>query len=73
MLELWTIGYLWTDRISNELFGDWKDWLNALVMAGEVVVPLDSALTDPNSEVQLHIFADASIGAYAAVANQAPT
>lgn len=69
--NIWRSGIDWDEEIKDEHFLLWKKWLRLLPTIREVKIPrtyfVGFNLTS-TSEVELHIFCDASEEAYATVA-----
>lgn len=69
--EIWRSGVQWDQQIGDEQFEKWRRWLKELSKVESVSIPrCYRLLTSPDATntIQLHIFVDASIDGYAAVA-----
>ncbi|XP_076396739.1 uncharacterized protein LOC143265933 [Megachile rotundata] len=69
MQEIWRSGINWDDQLREEDFIRWRKWVSMIDRVKECRMPRCYALTKSReSEAQLHVFCDASLTAYAAVA-----
>ncbi|XP_062712316.1 uncharacterized protein LOC115269769 [Aedes albopictus] len=69
--DVWRAGIQWDQTISNEQWERWQKWIAVLRHVSTIQIPrcyFMNATAQYYKEVQLHIFVDASEGAYAAVA-----
>ena len=67
--EIWCSGIGWNAPLKDEQFNKWLTWLESLQKIGECKLPRCFLRIDNEiANVQLHIFCDASLKAYAAVA-----
>ena len=67
MQEMWTAGVGWDEPLPDDLSAKWKAWSGELTNLSSFQVP--RCLRRPNpKDTQLHVFSDASRGAYSAVA-----
>ena len=67
--EIWCSGIGWNAPLKDEQFNKWLTWLESLPKIGECKLPrCFLRISDEIVNVQLHIFCDASLKAYAAVA-----
>ncbi|XP_017469386.1 PREDICTED: uncharacterized protein LOC108361296 [Rhagoletis zephyria] len=68
--KLWQLSVDWHEAIPREIHEVWFQWYKSLESLSEFSVPRCYHLnfTDPSTQIQLHIFVDASELAYAAVA-----
>ncbi len=67
--ELWRHDIGWDDEISGEYLDAWREWLVSAEKISDVRVDrCYMSLKEPVSEIQLHIFCDASESAYGTVA-----
>ena len=67
--ELWRLDIGWDDKITGEHLDTWHEWLqNATKIPTIHVNRCYVSLKEPISEIQLHIFCDASESAYGTVA-----
>lgn len=65
--EVWKIGCDWDDEVPQEVFAKWAQWMNALKGINNLRIPrCYSAHITNATEIQLHVFADASEVAFAA-------
>ena len=67
MQEIWTAGIDWDDALPDNLQVKWNAWITELPDLTEFSIPRCLRLPEP-VEMILHVFADASKDAYAAVA-----
>ena len=67
MQEMWLAGLDWDHVLPSHLATKWKKWVSELPDLSQFTIPRPLRLADPVS-VELHVFSDASKGAYAAVA-----
>ncbi|XP_055543571.1 uncharacterized protein LOC129729114 [Wyeomyia smithii] len=68
--EIWRAGIGWDDVIPESLSEKWEKWLEILPKVQDVSIPrCYRSLTqlDPQTNIQLHTFVDASLSGYAAV------
>jgi len=67
--EIWRSGLSWDEELNAELFQKWRSWLEELQGITDVKIPRCYSLQIPRaSDIQLHVFCDASEKAFAAVA-----
>ncbi|XP_058820084.1 uncharacterized protein LOC131682540 [Topomyia yanbarensis] len=69
--EIWRSGTHWDEAIRSDLFAKWRTWLKLLPEVETVRIPRCYRLTtstNRNTDVQLHIFVDASETGFGAVA-----
>jgi hypothetical protein len=67
MQEIWAAGLEWDDVLPAELDSKWKTWISEFQELPNVTIPLCLRNALPTN-IQLHMFSDASKAAYAAVA-----
>ncbi|XP_055612959.1 uncharacterized protein LOC129759515 [Uranotaenia lowii] len=69
--DIWRAGTQWDEEINDQVFEKWTRWIDQFPLIADLQVPrcyyLDATETLYNN-LELHIFADASEDAYAAVA-----
>ncbi|XP_021951196.1 uncharacterized protein LOC110848321 [Folsomia candida] len=66
---VWRSGYGWDDEITGECLDNWKIWIQELESIKNLKIPRCYATFNcEESEVELHVFCDASELAYAAAA-----
>ncbi|XP_055527326.1 uncharacterized protein LOC129719942 [Wyeomyia smithii] len=68
--EIWRAGIGWDDVIPESLSEKWEKWLEILPKVHDVSIPrCYRSLTqlDPQTNIQMHTFVDASLSGYAAV------
>lgn len=65
--RVWRLSIEWDEPVSEEIFSDWKFWLKVIPSISEQKIPRCYTSCEAN-EYQLHIFVDAGIDAFAAVA-----
>ncbi|XP_076395364.1 uncharacterized protein LOC143265692 [Megachile rotundata] len=69
MQEIWRSGINWDDPLREEDFVRWRKWVSMIDRVKECRMPRCYGVTESReSEAQLHVFCDASLTAYAAVA-----
>jgi hypothetical protein len=67
--DIWKSGLDWDQEILPKHFESWKKWVNYLSCLPQISIPrCYSALINKVSNAELHVFTDASLEAYAAVA-----
>lgn len=67
--EVWQLGSGWDDPVPQEIFGRWSLWMKAIINIEMCKIPrCHSSELSSSQKVELHIFADASEMAFAAVA-----
>ena len=67
MQEIWAAGVDWDDVLPTKLENKWNDWLSELQEISTISFPRCLRLSHP-TDIQLHVFSDASSAAYAAAA-----
>ena len=67
MQEIWAAGVDWDDVLPTKLENKWNDWLSELQEIQTISFPRCLRLSHP-TDIQLHVFSDASSAAYAAAA-----
>lgn len=66
--NLWTLGLDWDETIPSEINKEWRRWLTEMSVLEKFSLPRKYFKGYKNSDVSLHVFADASPKAYGAVA-----
>ena len=68
MQEIWRRGIDWDKELRDEGNAGWLSWVRSLHALSEYKIPRClSPMKEPSENIQLHVFCDASIKAYAAV------
>lgn len=68
MQAVWISGIAWDDQLADDEFSSWRLWLEASRDIGQCSVPRHYLRGQEYSEVELHLFCDASAKAFATVA-----
>lgn len=69
MKKIWQSGIHWDDEIRDEEQADFMVWLGKLAKVAECRIPrCVTPISDQDASAQLHVFCDASLAAFAAVA-----
>lgn len=68
MQEVWKSAIDWDDQISPELFVSWKEWVDSLHKIKKLKIPRWYGILENSKDIELHVFVDASLEAYAAAA-----
>ncbi|XP_075170482.1 uncharacterized protein LOC142242847 [Haematobia irritans] len=68
MQDIWRSGVGWDEPIESAECEKWWKWINILPKISTVRIPRCYPLAYKSGNIQLHVFVDASIDAYAAVA-----
>ncbi|XP_062699445.1 uncharacterized protein LOC134284513, partial [Aedes albopictus] len=69
--NVWRANIEWDSKINNELFSEWRRWIQLLYQLNAVRIPrcyFPGYLPDSFNTLQLHLFVDASEEAYVAAA-----
>ncbi|XP_033224957.1 uncharacterized protein LOC117177938 [Belonocnema kinseyi] len=61
-------GISWDDKLRDEEYAAWKEWISEISLLKECHIPRCYMSHPRESNIQLHVFCDASTTAYAAVA-----
>lgn len=66
--QLWRFSYDWDDEVGEEICRQWSSWVISLSSLGALSIPRLVVPCVESSELQLHLFADASELGFGAVA-----
>lgn len=66
--QVWKSGINWDEKIPEDLYNCWAKWTNNLQSLKKIKIPRWYGISKSTSNLQLHIFVDASLEAYAAAA-----
>ncbi|XP_062716865.1 uncharacterized protein LOC109416846 [Aedes albopictus] len=68
--ELWRTGIDWDEKIGDDQFNRWRDWIRMIQFIDTICTPrcyFDSATRQTYEDAQIHVFVDASPAAYCCV------